>query len=497
MHMQRQRQPEPEPERQTEPQVHQPEPDVSDDFELDLALQQAPPRAPKPMTREERIAIGKKEVKWVVDEKLRNAGYLPPAPPPLLAMRTLEAFAEESREHLKSFPAGDESVSAFREAIAIVKQETEEDSKVALRFFEKLSAKLPPGVASLSRAKAIFSRLDAIIDRATISLAPPAASKQVAEKMLDVERFLGQEWARDVHRGVLAIYADEESQTTVLQIGIAQYGPIYITVPRVMRPDDVALRSLRELLGRVGAFHDEVDPLAVIDGSYPALNFNSLFMNSRVIRAPSGNTDRLAANLQKTLERKRLSPGNTTIINSSPATREEYLSIFPADRQARHWAAWGEEAVEWNRVAARGAFGHTDEASREAVLQALTEKENVIVIVAHSDGKTLFMPDPRPDGTTISADYLREHREEITANSPFVYLFSCEAGNLANLENFASTLLECGAAGVAASQSVLGAAEGRTMLSRLLDEKRGQPPIEDFWQAMRDVNFFEMEVFLA
>lgn len=131
------------------------------------------------------------------------------------------------------------------------------------------------------------------------------------------------------------------------------------------------------------------------------------------------------------------------------------------------------------------------------MLTALTHKENVIVIVAHSDGESLFMLDPRPKGTQISADYLREHREEIKANSPFVYLFSCEAGNLRNLENFASTLLECGAAGVVASQSQLGAAEGRTMLRRLRDEDRGSPPIEDCWRAMRDIDFFEMEVFLA
>jgi hypothetical protein len=495
MHMQRQRlQPQPQAQAQTRPQA-QPEPDPEE--EPQVTLQQPSPTEWKPMGREEMIATGEQEVRSVVEEELRHAGYLPPAPPPLLARRTLKAFAEEARERLKVLPANDESASAFREAIAIVEQEVERDSKVALKFFERLSAELSPSVPPLSRAKAIFKRLDAIIDRATISLEPPAASKEVAEKMRDVERFLAQEWAGNVERGVVAIYADEESQTTVVQIGIAQYGPIYITVPRVLRPDDVALRSLRDLLGRVDAFHDEVDPLAVIDGSYQALNFNSLFMQSRVIRAPSGNTARLAANLEKTLERTRLSPDNTVIINSSPATREEYLSVFPADREARHWAAWGEEAEQWNRVTESGDFGHTGEASREAVLDALTHKENVIVIVAHSDGKTLFMPDPRPRGTTISADYLREHREQITANSPFVYLFSCEAGDLANLENFASTLLECGAAGVVASQTILGAAEGRTMLSRLLDEKRGEPPIEDFWQAMRDVKFFEMEVFLA
>ena len=97
----------------------------------------------------------------------------------------------------------------------------------------------------------------------------------------------------------------------------------------------------------------------------------------------------------------------------------------------------------------------------------------------------------------MSAQYLLEHRTEIAANRPFVYLFSCEAGDLRNLGNFASSLLEAGAAGVVASQRTVGSAEGRSLLRRILDERRGAPPIEDFWTAMRDTNYLDMEVFLA
>ena len=499
MHMHRQRpRPDPEPERQTHPE---PESETyaqadSDKELLDMLVDQHLAAAQQSREYNKALEMGLQEVREVLKANLRESGYLPPEPSPLVAARTLSNFAQEARERMEGMPTDDYS-KAFVEAIATVEQELASENRDALDFVFRLSAGMRISVPAFSKAAAILKRLDSIIDRAKVSTEPPVTSPQVAAKMQELERFLSQHWTADARRGILAIHADEESQTTVLQIGIARYGPIYITVPRVLRPEDVALRSLRELLGRAGVFQDEVDPLAVIDGSYQRLNFNSIFAGTRVIRAPSGDTSRLAANLQKTAQRERLSRDNTVIINSAPATREQYRAVFPQDRTGQHWAAWGGEAEEWNRVTENAKFGHTAEASRETVLQALTQKENVIVLVAHSDGETLFMPDPRPNGTTISGAYLREHREEIAANSPFVYLFCCEAGDLSNLENFASTLLDCGAAGVVASQTILGAAEGRKMLGRLLEEDRGAPPIEDFWQAVRDTEFSEMEVFLA
>ena len=137
------------------------------------------------------------------------------------------------------------------------------------------------------------------------------------------------------------------------------------------------------------------------------------------------------------------------------------------------------------------------EASEAGFLTALTQKQNVVVLVAHCDGRRLFMPDPPPEGTQVTAEYLLQNREQIAANAPFVYLFSCEAGKLSNLRNFASTLLDSCAAGVIASQTTLGAAEGQAFLGRLLGETRGAPPIEDYWRAMRELGFYEMEVLLA
>jgi hypothetical protein len=235
----------------------------------------------------------------------------------------------------------------------------------------------------------------------------------------------------------------------------------------------------------------------VINGSHQGLNYNEIFLKTKVVRAPSGNTSRLSQNLQETARRDRLSADNTVIVNSAPSSREEYQRVFHEDKEARSWQTWGTEAHDWNNTVVSARFALEPERSREALLNALSQAKNVIVIVAHCDGQSLFMPAPPPDGTEVTAAYLLQHRQEIAANAPFVYLFSCEAGSQVNLNNFASTLLECGASGVVASQSVLGNAEGRTFLGRLLDDRRGSPPIQDFYRAMDEVKFREMEVFLA
>lgn len=417
---------------------------------------------------------------------LGQMGYIPPDPSPFLMTRVLGTIAQEV--------GVDPDV---REAMSLLKREMESHYELSYDFLEQIRESLSSSSPMISQISALFKRLDPIIDRASISIDMPPAPPALEARMLRIERFLAQNWVEEEHRGILAIHIDEESQTTILQIGIAQHGPIYISVPRILRPEDVALNSIAALMERIKPFRAGVDPIAVINGSYQALNYNAIFGNSRVIRAPSGDTLRLAANIHETANRDRLAIDNTVILNSSPRTLEEYTRVFPDDRRGRGWNVWGNEAELWNGTVSQAQFLMAPEASREAFLAALTQTENVVVIVAHCDGKSLFMPAPPPDGTVVTAEYLLENREQIAANSPFVYLFSCEAGDLANLQNFASTLLDCGASGVVASQTILGAAEGRTLLARLLGEQRGSPPIEDFWRAMRETDFFEMEVFLA
>jgi hypothetical protein len=367
----------------------------------------------------------------------------------------------------------------------------------AAQFFSQTTRELGEPSSLISRAKMFLGRIHNAIDDASISLSPPTTNPALQKRMQRTELFLAESWHQARERGILAIHVDKETQQTVLQVGIAEHGVIYVTIPRMLRPDEVASKSVQELVKRLQTLTGTTDLLAVINGAYQSINFNYLFTNSRVIRAPSGDTVRLSANLSELSARERLSKENTAIVNSTPRSQVEYTRVMRDDSAATHWAAWATEGTAWEGMVAASGFATTPEASRQVFIEAVTQKQNVIVIVAHCDGESLFMPHPDPDGTIITAEYLREHREEIARNKPMICLFSCSAGNLDNMANFASTLLDCGAAGVIASQTNLGGAEMLNMLQRLLADHRGTPPIEDIWHAMRDMDFFEMEVFLA
>lgn len=420
---------------------------------------------------------------------LTDRGYNPPTPPPLLSWR-------EGHKLLASYAARPDG-DITGDDVEAIRQDLDKQAFAANSFLTSLRASMKGYSALTTKIKGALGKIDLVINNAEISLDAPQVSEAITRKINTFEKFIAEQWSTSQRRAVIAVHVDHDAQLTVLQIGTAEYGPLYITIPKIMRPDQVAHQSLAEFIGRLSPFTQSGDPMAVVDGDpqYQPLNFTKLLRPNRVIRAPSGDLSRLTANVNETAARERLAPDNTVIINSAPHSVEEYNRVFPG---GTNWGAWNQEAVAWDStVATAPGFALAPEASREALLNALTHAENVIVIVAHCDGEALFMPQPVPDGTTITGADVRMRKAEIMRNRPFVYMFACEAGDLRNLENFASVLLECGAAGVVAAQKELSGPNERKLLSRILSDKRKTPPIEDMWEAMKDIDYFEMEIHLA
>jgi hypothetical protein len=422
-----------------------------------------------------------------VHQNLTKEGYNPPRPPPFVIFRQLAkcTLDEKDSDNLK--------------LIKEIEHEFYDEHGSAFKFIDELSRQIKdPSLQSIvTRAQMFIGRVHKGIDKASISILAPTVAPALQVRMQRYEIFCAGTWSESDHRAILSVHVDTEAKNTIFQLCTAEHGPIYITVPGVLSPEEVANRSIDALLRRLSGFAQFVDPLAVVNGAHQSLNYNYIFADSRVIRAPSGNLERLTENLMVTSTRDRLSAENTAIINSAPKTEDEYRRVFPADETATHFGAWEGEAEQWEALVRGNGFDVSAEASRQQLIEALTQKENVIVLVAHCDGKQFFMPQPPPKGSIVTTEYIREYKSAIAANRPFVYLFSCEAGRVDKLENFASVLLECGASGVVASQSILGAAEGRMFLDRITQERRGTPPIEDAWTAMSETDFREMEIFLA
>ena len=419
-------------------------------------------------------------------DALKKGGYLPPEPPPLLRLRTVRAVAHEERAH--------DALKMHDTDLRMLEARSHEEAKASVSYLKQLMRSL--------ESQGLQGLFDSVLgtkqvkQEARVSMDMPVVSNSLQAKLAGVERFLSECWASDEARATVAVHTDEKSNTTVIQLGIAKHGPIYVSIPRILKPENAALRALRVLLRTMEPFRSDADPLAVINGEYQSINFSEIFTKSRVVRAPSGNVQRLQHNLAIAMTREQLMPENTSIINSSPRTQAEYLRMFPTGT-ATDWAAWSREASAWNQVTTTAGFSTTPEASQAAFIKALAETKNVIVITAHCDGQSLFMPEPPPDGTKVTAKYLLEHKVQIAANAPFVYLFSCHGGDLSNLQNFASTLLECGASGVIAAQGQVPGPVGQLMLGRLLASNRRAPPITDFQNAARELNLYDMEAYIG
>lgn len=439
--------------------------------------------------RAEKLAACKTQFACLVNETLSQQGYLPPEPSPLVMRRTHRTVARQLKRESDEKP--------LHQLLSSLALGADADCERADELVEEVRQNLLRSPTSVQKILRRIKGIHQSIDRAWLSVRLPDVEPGLQAQMREIEVFLSRDWSEETHRGVMAVHIDEVNQKTIIQIGVAQYGPIYVTIPEVLRPETAAMKSIEELLSRLAPFTGTVDPMAIIDGAYQGFNYNALFSKARVLRAPSGNTSRLLNNLKESERRAKLSPDNTVILNSAPRNQEEYVRIFPEDKNLRGWPAWGTEAEEWTDTVASNQFALSPQASQEALLTALTQAKNVIVVMAHCDGNRILMPEPPPEGSIVTADYLREHQAEISENAPFVYLFSCEAGNMSNVRNFATTLLECGASGVVASQTEIGGPEGRRFLDRLLNEERGAPPLKDYFDAMQDVNYRDLEVFIA
>ncbi|MBV8356598.1 MAG: hypothetical protein JO189_01475 [Deltaproteobacteria bacterium] len=418
-----------------------------------------------------------------VSRILTDAGYNPPSPPPLAIVRATRKLDPAAWTN----PA---RVSEY-ESLWI---EQQPEIKRALVFEHQLRKCMVASMAD--KGLALLKRISPYANEVRISLEMPEVSPQIKERMRKLETFLAQDWAAE-KRGTLSFLVDNKTQQTILHIGVGEFGPLYLTLEGILDPEALAHRTIDTLLGRLQEFRKLVDPLAVINGEHQTFNYNHQFSQARVIRAPSGDMNRLLTNMAETAHREKLLPTNTAIVNSAPTTLSEYQRIFRDDEEGASWPRWTNEASAWETRTIAAGFATAPEARREALIAALEEKKNVIVIVAHCDHNELLMPAPPPDGTKVTAEYIYAHKAAISANKPFVYLFSCQAARLREVQNFASVLLDCGASGVVASQQVVTSADGQDFLSRLLGDKRQPPPVEDVWKAMRETNYREMEVFLA
>jgi hypothetical protein len=123
-------------------------------------------------------------------------------------------------------------------------------------------------------------------------------------------------------------------------------------------------------------------------------------------------------------------------------------------------------------------------ASADALLAALQTDPVVVVLVAHSDGVTIYLP----DGSQFEvASLSAEVRQAIARNAPVVWLFSCRTGSIQGGQSLVQGLLDAGATSVIAPVSDVEAEGSAVALEQFLDGiSKGQILLEALKEALGD-----------
>ena len=289
----------------------------------------------------------------------------------------------------------------------------------------------------------------------------------------------------------------------VLHIGSSQYGSVFITIPKLLEEE---VRSLLTHLKQiVSGFIASESILAVIDGDYQTLNYQAIFEKNIVVRSAKADCDRFDANLDTILHRQPVTPENTGLHLGLPANSQELEKVFEMGKRESQnsppdWADWSHVLPDWQKSASRNGFDVQSNASATQILDSLTRDENVIIIVAHGDHDSIYLPAPPPEGSKLTEDQVKARRYEIAANKPVVYLFCCETAVVSDLKSFAQILLDSGVAAVIAPQLKIDADEGSIKFFESLVQKGSnghENSLTKFQAAMQQTNYREMEVFLG
>ncbi|MGA9347231.1 MAG: CHAT domain-containing protein [Anaerolineae bacterium] len=232
----------------------------------------------------------------------------------------------------------------------------------------------------------------------------------------------------------------------------------------------------RILMGRGVIPKDK--PIIGFDGDLLALNLQQALPKHRIWRTYGTEVEKILSRLE--FQRQLFTQlEDIVFLNGAPIDDDGLRAIKKEGESA---AEWREIHTLWKLVAE--AYKVEERvASEEALIEALQTKPQVVVLVAHSDGLTIYFPDRTYfDAKRLSDEVVAKIRD----NGPIVCLFSCKTGSINNQEGLAKALIEAGAQGVIAPAGDIGARTSSDVLRRFLEGvAKGQSFLESLWNAIR------------
>lgn len=418
----------------------------------------------------------------------------PPVLLPLEAAHNLIAFA--------TYRKVNEFHQFMPEALAAFEKEVTSRAQKAQGLVEQLKQRLQSTsqFAGFLGTKC-FGKCAETLSECEVSLEIPDLRSQAREAIEATSKLLRKTWSGRLALDQQAVFSIHKfAGRNVIQIGSSLMGSLFITVPHSMEPEAFALALLAEIKKASGEILTKGTTIAVIDGDHQELNYQRVFRDNLVVRSVKADCVRFAANLDVILHRDSPSAKNAALHLGFPANEQELAAVFHRDEHgAPDWSIWENVAPLWQGRARRHGFQQSASASATEIVDSLAQDKNVIIVVAHGDSSTIYLPAPPPGGSELTAQQVIERKQEITENKPVVYLFACETAALSGVANFSQVLLDAGAAAVIAPQTTIDAVRSVDFFEAIVsnDHNATDNPIANSAAASRRSNYREMECFLG
>jgi hypothetical protein len=364
---------------------------------------------------------------------------------------------------------------------AIASGLTAEAHTVVSELEGQYSAAIQP---SVSKAKAvaaaikaavrlIFDPLRSLLQSARVLGSPLELPGALRTKYQQVAAFLRR--ARDLapptsQKAAFSVY--EADGKTVMHASRSDGEAVILEFPRVVQEAE-AKQLIHRLENVFSSVTADANPLAVIDGAHPKLNYKEAFPQKIVLRTVRQETAGLEQKVKDLFGQPALTPTNTRILNAAPANIAEVTAVF---QTAQYAPLWMGIQAKWQATATKHGFTPSG-ATRSDFLGALTEDKNVIVLVAHGNSEKLWFPGPPPEGSFVTTADIGEFAARIRDNRPTVYMYCCEAAAVEGLENWATVLLDAGVQAVVAPQGKVDARRSRKLFDHFLEYGRQEMPL--------------------
>lgn len=248
--------------------------------------------------------------------------------------------------------------------------------------------------------------------------------------------------------------------------------------------------ALRGKLAPVLAREQPGQVVLISDYGVQGVAFQSLFKNSIPLTAKTMDEARITANLELLLKTPQgFYSHNASVINAVPKPDEAgtvdsspgLWYVESGNEASQTWNALFDSLITQPDIAIPSR-----PATNEQVGTALSKDLSVFIVVAHSDGKDIYLP----NGVKFNPEQLStEEKAQIAQKKPFIILLSCDtAAPLGEDSSFAQKLLEVGPRVVIAPNGKLKVSDAYDVLKYFLEDPLSKTDaLKAFLKAIKEV----------